>query len=226
MKTNHFASATYCFSVEFQYSVPCLDWVVKYGGLKDLNNNLEEKVSLRTRQIEEHRNLLRAILNTAEDAIITINHKGTMEYIKPATESMFDYTEQELTGQNISILMPSPHLTSPHTDEHDHYLSRYIETNEAHIMGASRELVAKRKDGSHIPISLLITRVDNSPLFTGIIRNVTDLVNLEKEVLRCIEDERNRISRDLHDSVGQSIVGLSMEARSISNNGENEGNKP
>lgn len=64
---------------------------------------------------------MRAILNTAADAIITIDRRGIITTVNPATEKMFGYTQDELVGQNVKILMPPPYH-----DEHDGYIRHYL----------------------------------------------------------------------------------------------------
>ena len=64
---------------------------------------------------------LRAILDTAVDGVITIDEKGSIEAVNPAAEMLFGYTASEMVGHNVSMLMPSPHH-----EEHDGYLSRYL----------------------------------------------------------------------------------------------------
>src|SRR5205807_5792061 len=70
----------------------------------------------------------RAIVNTAVDAIITIDEHGIIESANPATQRLFGYVEPELVGRNIKLLMPEPYR-----GEHDGYLLRYLRTGEARI---------------------------------------------------------------------------------------------
>src|SRR6266850_1999493 len=72
----------------------------------------------------------RAILQTAVDGIITIDMRGTIESFNPAAERLFGYTANEVIGQNINMLMPSPYR-----EAHDSYLLRYLQTGEPHIIG-------------------------------------------------------------------------------------------
>ena len=109
---------------------------------------------------------LEAILNTAVDAIITIDHDGIIQSVNPATERMFGYTAAEMIGQNVKMLMPSPYR-----EEHnDRYMARYLQTGEKHIIGISREVEARRKDGSIFPTTWRSARSStwgSSPAFTA-----------------------------------------------------------
>ncbi len=67
--------------------------------------------------------ILKAILNTAVDAIITIDTRGIIHHVNPAVERLFGYAPEELIGHNVSILMPEPDHS-----QHQGYLERYLAT--------------------------------------------------------------------------------------------------
>ncbi|MCA9177666.1 MAG: PAS domain S-box protein, partial [Planctomycetales bacterium] len=148
---------------------------------------------------------MRAILNAASDAIITIDRHGLITHVNPATESMFGYTVDELLGQNIKLLMPPPYC-----DEHDAHLARYMRTRERKIIGTIREVVARRKNGVTFPIDLSVSEIDHLGQFTGIIRDISDRHSLQREVLEIAESEQRRIGQDLHDGTQQDLVGLGL----------------
>ncbi|XSG82146.1 MAG: PAS domain S-box protein [Methyloligella sp. ZOD6] len=112
-----------------------------------------------------------ALLDSAVDAIVTIEKDGTIDTINPATERLFQYREDELVGRNIKMLMPEPYQA-----EHDSYLRRYCETGKRNIIGIGREVSGRRKDGSTFPMHLSVSefRADGARLFTGIIRDLSD----------------------------------------------------
>jgi two-component system CheB/CheR fusion protein len=149
----------------------------------------------------------KAVLNTATDAIITINHQGLIVTVNPATKHMFGYSETELLGQNINLLMHSPDR-----EDHDGYIARYVETDEARMIGIGREVKGLRKDGTTLEIDLAVSRVDHLGLFTGIMRDITPRKQLQKQVLEIADDEQRRIGQELHDGTGQELTGLSLFA--------------
>jgi PAS domain S-box-containing protein len=114
--------------------------------------------------------LTHAILQTAVDGIITIDAHGLIESFNPAAERLFGYTAEEVLGQNISVLMPSPYR-----EEHDGYLARYLQTGEPHIIGIGREVRAQRRDGTTFPIALAVSEwhLDGRRMFTGIVHDLT-----------------------------------------------------
>ncbi|MBL8817309.1 MAG: PAS domain S-box protein [Planctomyces sp.] len=180
--------------------------------LRQRNAELEEVVTGRTHALREKHEHLKAVWNSAFDAIITIDSQGFIETANRAAEKMFGYSTAELTGQNVRILMPSPYF-----EEHDGYLQQFRETGKTRILNRPRELVARRKDGSTFPIDLSVTQVDHSGYFTGIIRDCSERKELQRHILEIAADEQRRIGIELHDGVGQELTGLSLVAGTLLN---------
>ena len=153
---------------------------------------------------------LRAILNTVGDGVITIDREGIMLGINPAALQMFGYAEGEMLGRNVRMLMPGPFR-----DEHGEYLANYHRTGERKIIGARRELQAKRKDGTIFPIELAVSEATHLNIFTGVIRDLTERKRLEAEVLQISEDERQRVAADLHDGICQELVSINFAATAL-----------
>lgn len=122
---------------------------------------------------------LRSILETAPDAIVVIDVKGRMLSFSASAERMFGYSESEVLGENVSILMPSPDR-----ERHDGYLSRYLRTGERRIIGIGRVLTARHRDGATFPIELSIgeARIGDDRVFTGFIRDLTERQEAELRV--------------------------------------------
>jgi PAS domain S-box-containing protein len=153
---------------------------------------------------------LRAILNTAADAIITIDHGGIIQSVNAATERMFGYTPAELVGQSVKMLMPSPYR-----EAHDGFMARYLQTGEKHIIGINREVEARRQDGSVFPADLAVSEIKHLKLFTGILGDLTERKQLERDVVEAASQQQQRIGQDLHDSVAQELTALNLLAKDL-----------
>jgi two-component system, LuxR family, sensor kinase FixL len=141
-------------------------------------HNLSARVQLEERlRASEAR--WRSIVESAVDAIVVIDAQGRIEAFNPAAEGLFGYSEEEVAGQNVNILMPPPYR-----DEHDGYLARYLTTGEHRIIGIGREVSGQRRDGSTFPLHLSVGEitVDGETRFTGILHDLSERVAIEKKL--------------------------------------------
>ncbi len=134
----------------------------------------------------------RAILDSALEAIITINERGVIESINPATERLFGYSTAELLGRNINCLM-----SATYRDQHDAYIQDYLKTGYSRIIGCSREISGLRKDGTVLPLELTVgeIHVNHSRLFTGVLRDIT----ARKEAIARMEQAYADLTKSQHD---------------------------
>jgi two-component system CheB/CheR fusion protein len=146
--------------------------------------------------LKSSREQLAAVLQTAADAIITINSQGIIQSANAATERLFGYAVSEMIGQNVKMLMPPPFR-----EEHDRYLKNYHETGVKRIIGIGREVVAQRKNRSTFPVDLAVSAVDHLQLFTGVIRDITERKKAET-VLR----ESEQFARSTLDGLSAHIA--------------------
>ena len=156
----------------------------------------------------------RGILDTAVDAIITIDARGIVESFNKAAERLFGYVPRDVIGKNVSMLMPQPY-----SGQHDGYMRNYCETGRAKIIGIGREVVARRSDGSLFPADLAVSEVKLGDrwLFTGIVRDISERKRLEQEILEISDREKRRIGQDMHDSLGQLLTGIGFKSKSLEN---------
>src|SRR5262245_33888586 len=115
--------------------------------------------------------MLEAALQTAAGSIIIIDDKGIIRTVNPVTMTVFGFSEPELIGQNVSILMPEPFRS-----RHDGYLRHHLETGERKIIGIGRQVMARRKSGAIFPAHLAVSAfaVDDRRFFTGIVHDLSD----------------------------------------------------
>jgi two-component system sensor kinase FixL len=134
---------------------------------------------------------LRSILDTVPDATVVIEESGLITSFSAAAVRQFGYTEAEVIGCNVNILMPEPYRR-----EHDTYVRRYIETGEKRIIGIDRVVVGRRKDGSTFPMKLAVGEMKSGSarFFTGFIRDLTEREESEAR-LQEIQSELARLAR-------------------------------
>jgi len=114
--------------------------------------------------------LLEAIIDHAIDGIITIDNRGLIESINPAASSLFGYSDHEVIGNNVSMLMPEPDHS-----RHDSYIDNYKRTGHKKIIGIGRADLGRKKDGTTFPFRLAVSEVwyKNRNIFTGFIHDLT-----------------------------------------------------
>jgi PAS domain S-box-containing protein len=142
------------------------------------------------RQIEEQH---RMVVETASDAVVSIDENSQVLFLNPATTRIFGYEPAELLGQPLTLLMPE-FLREVHKVG----IQRYLATGQRHINWQRTELVALRKNGEEFPVEVSFgeVRKEGRRVFTGFIRDITDRKRGE-EALRSSEREQRHIAAQL-----------------------------
>ncbi len=119
-----------------------------------------------------------AILETALDCIITMDHEGNVVEFNPAAERTFGYSRDQVIGQELSQFIIPPSLR----DQHRTGIVHYLGTGDGPVLGRRLELPALRADGTEFPAELAITRIstDGPPLFTAYLRDITEQKRAEQ----------------------------------------------
>ena len=123
-----------------------------------------------------------AILDSALECIVTIDHEGCITEFNPAAERTFGYRRDEVLGRQLADIIIPPALR----ERHRQGFARYLATGEARVLGQRIEMTALRADGSEFPAELAITRIplDGPPSFTGYMRDITERKQSEEELRR------------------------------------------
>ena len=123
-----------------------------------------------------------AILDSALDCIVTIDHQGCVTEFNPAAERTFGYGRDEVLGRQLADVIIPPALRESHRQG----FARYLATGEARVLGQRIEMTAVRADGSEFPAELAITRIplDGPPSFTGYLRDITERKRAEEKLRR------------------------------------------
>jgi PAS domain S-box-containing protein len=140
---------------------------------------LRYRVLLAEKSVDESR--LNAILGTAIDGIVTIDHKGVILSFNKAAIKIFGWQEEEVQGKNVKMLMDSS--IAKH---HDGYLEGAQDIDIGKVIGINRDVHAKHKNGQLFPIRLGIGEVkqdDQLPMYVGFITDLTEQKALQKDII-------------------------------------------
>lgn len=145
---------------------------------------------------------LRSILETVPEAMVVIDEGARITSFSAAAQSLFGYSEEDVRGQNVKMLMPSPDR-----DAHDRYIEHYLQTGERRIIGIGRVVTGLRKDGSTFRMELSVgeTLSDGQRIFTGFIRDLTSRQRIEEELRQAQKME----------AVGQLTGGLAHDFNNL-----------
>ncbi len=155
------------------------------------STHAQKDLAVLTTALEAAEARLRSIMQTVPDAMIIIDERGRIESLSTTAERLFGYSMDEVAGKNIKQLMPTPHR-----EQHDAYLKRYLTTGERRIIGIGRVVVGQRKDGTTFPMHLTVGELQSAEkhYFTGFIRDLTDQQMTESR-LKELQSEVTHMSR-------------------------------
>ncbi|MGV3524562.1 MAG: PAS domain S-box protein [Candidatus Sericytochromatia bacterium] len=147
-----------------------------------------------------------AVMETALDCIIGIDHTSRITEWNPAAERTFGYSKAEVLGQSLADVMIPPALR----EAHNAGLARHLETGKSQILGRRIELQALRSDGREFPVEITVTRIEQNgpPLFTAYLRDITERHEFENSL---------RNARDAAEAANQTkslfLANMSHELR-------------
>lgn len=176
-------------------------------------------ITLRMQAEERHARLaarLSGLLDSAMDAIITVDESQRIVLYNRAAEKIFGWTTEEALGQSLAKLMPERFRGG-----HGAYVQRFGSTGvTSRRMGDNTVVYGRRADGEEFPMEASISQLKTADgkLFTVILRDVTERVRAQEErtafaaaahAIR--EEEKTRVARELHDELAQSLTALKMD---------------
>ena len=164
----------------------------------------------------------RALLDSSTQSVIAVNESGTIVLVNGCTEEMFGYSRAELVGRHIDLLVPADRR-GRHTGFH----KAYFASMQSRPMGIGLELEGRRKNGTQFPVEIGLSAIDSSAgkLAVAFVTDITQRRLLEKaaqthaqevqalaaSLFTAQEDERRRVSRELHDQICQQLASLAMD---------------
>jgi len=142
----------------------------------------EERLGQEERELKRSEARKAAILESALDCIVTIDHEGCITEFNPPAEHTFGYRRNEVLGKHLADVIIPPFLR----EKHRQGFARYLATGEARVLGKRIEMTAVRADGSEFPVELAIARIplEGPPSFTGYLRDITERKRAEQALRR------------------------------------------
>jgi PAS domain S-box-containing protein len=172
---------------------------------------------------------LSGLLDSAMDAIITVDHLQRIVMYNRAAERVFGWSVGDVMGQPLDTLLPARFRES-----HANHVRRFENTGtSSRRMGDGIVLYGQRKDGEEFPLEASISQLetDDGKLLTVILRDITQKVRAQEELSRfaveahaTLENEKTRVARELHDELAQSLTALKMDAIWVRDNLPADGN--
>ncbi|MGB8366361.1 MAG: ATP-binding protein [Rhizomicrobium sp.] len=159
--------------------------------LQEKDPHQNEAAAVARESLDECLACLQKVANDSQDGLIVTNRQGQILLFSDVSASLFGYEPIEILGQNMAILMHEPYRS-----RHDQYVATYRETGKGKILGiGQRELPARHKNGSVIPIELSVSEVDcnGRKLFIGLCRDISARM------------ERERALREAHEKLAASF---------------------
>ena len=151
---------------------------------------------------------LRILIETTQDAVISIDRQAQIVMFNAAAERVFGYTRAEVAGEKVNMLMAQPFAA-----EHDGYIARYEATGEPHAIGRIRTVSARRKNGEVFPIELSVTQIATGEEvnYAAFIRDISEKVQLQQQA---VESERlatiGTMAAKFGHELGNPLNGMSL----------------
>jgi two-component system sensor kinase FixL len=174
------------------------------GGVLIFSENISEQVAIR-QALEANERRLKAILDSAMEAIVTIDSSGRIVSANAAACEVFGYALRDLLGNSVDMLAPA-HAPG----DHDRYLAAYLQNRETKVVGRRREIQGQRKDGSVFPLEITVSEAQDNggPIFVGFMRDLSPIRD-ERRRVNALRDELAHVSR-LND-MGEVVASLAHE---------------
>ncbi len=169
------------------------------------NDRMQEELLLR-RQAEDK---FRILFESAPEAILIADANGKIALVNAKTEQLFGYRREELIGNPVDVLVPE-RFREPHAS----YRAGYSAEPVARPMGKGRELAGRRKDGGEFPVEISLNPIQTREglLISSSITDISERLRVAQQAQQgAVLEERNRLARDVHDTLAQGLIGILLQ---------------
>jgi two-component system sensor histidine kinase UhpB len=191
-----------------------------------LGGRLEQRVGTLGIDRKPTREEFALFFDSAPNGVVLVDNEGIVLLTNAQLERMFGYTQKELIGQPVETLIPNE-LRSAHAAHRRDFARNPV----SRPMGAERNLLGRRKDGSELPIDVglhpttiqaaqytmatVIDVTERNRAAKTLSDALTERDRLRRHLMRSAEDERLRLSHELHDQTGQTLIAATLKAKGI-----------
>ena len=151
------------------------------------------------------------LLETLPDAIVAVDHDGTIVQVNTQTQELFGYGREALIGQKIEMLVPERYR-----GEHHHHREKFAEKPKTRAMGADLDLYGRRRNGSEFPVEISLSPIvtEKGTFVLSAIRDISNRKRIEEELRRAQEELYQRTTEQLGEYRGRlaSIIESSEDA--------------
>ncbi len=160
--------------------------------------------------------LIAQVCDVTSDAVIALDHQHRVIYFNSGAEQIFGYSAEDVLGQSINLLLPERFRAA-----HGVHITRFGEGQDiARRMAERREIYGLHKQGHEFPAEAGIVRLPSEGVYAVILRDVAERKHYEAELRTtstqlAVLSERNRLARELHDAVTQSLFSASLIADAL-----------
>ena len=156
----------------------------------------------------------KAVFEASPDAMLVVDFDGVIRDLNPQALTMFGWSREEMEGSGVEMLVPAASRS-----RHEQHRLRYAEAPRPRPMGPELELQALRKDGTTLPVEISLSpgKLASGPEHViCTIRNLTGwkrAQRLSRMKVIAAENERNHLSRELHDEFLQFLVAFKIRGK-------------